>query len=230
MSDATPTVLFDLDGTLLDSTYLHAVAWSRSLRRDGHTVPMAHLHRLVGMGGDHITVELLGRKRKDLTEAEATEYEGLMDEVMPLPGARDLVRRTHDAGLQVVIATSSPQGHLQRLLHRLDADQWIDAITSADDADRTKPSPDIFAAAIRKVGAQPESTLVVGDTAWDIEAARRLGIDALGLLSGGWSTEELIRSGAVEVYLGPQELLERFGSSRLGLLSRSGVVVRERAV
>ena len=230
MRDATPTVLFDLDGTLLDSTYLQAVAWARSLRRDGRVVPMAHLHRLVGMGGDHITVELVGRKRTDLSHAQMSEYESLLDEVEPLPGARDLVRRSHDAGLRVVIATASPDDQLRRLLSRLDADRWIDATTSGTDVSPSASTAEIFASAMRRVGAKPESTVVVGDTAWDVEAARHLGIDAVGLLSGGWSTEEFIRTGAAEVYLGPQELLDRFGSSRLGLLARSGVVVRERAV
>jgi beta-phosphoglucomutase-like phosphatase (HAD superfamily) len=147
-----PGVLFDVDGTLVDSNYLHALSWARALRDAGEWAPMNAIHRLVGMGGDQLVNELLGHGCPDAQAARPKHYEELKGDIVPFPDAAKLVRRIHGLGLGVVLATSAPQNELRFLRDLLDADDGIDAQTSADDVAVAKPDPEVFLTAVTAFG------------------------------------------------------------------------------
>ncbi len=212
-------VLVDVDGTLVDTNYLHTLAWSRALADVGEWSPMNAIHRLVGMGGDQLMVELIGHERSDADEARARRYAELIGEARVFPGARDLLRRLHDAGLTVVIASSAPQDELDQMLDLLDVGDAIDATTSADDVDQAKPAPDVFRAAIEAGSVDRERCLVIGDSVWDVQAARAAGVGCIGVESGGFSAHELREEGAVAVHRDAQELFDQFRTSPLGHLA-----------
>ena len=211
-------VLFDVDGTLVDTNYLHTLAWSRALRDVGEWAPMNAIHRLVGMGGDKLVPELLGRPCPEADERRATHYRDLVGEATVFPGARDLLRRVHDESILVVLASSAPKDELQIMIELLDVGDAIDAATSADDADGSKPAPDIFLAALEVGGVDRARCLVVGDSVWDVRAARAAGIGAVGVESGGFSAHELREEGSLAVYRDAQELAAQFRTSPLGHL------------
>lgn len=215
-----PGVLFDVDGTLVDSNYLHTIAWSRALRDAGEWAPMNAIHRLVGMGGDQLVPELLGRPNDKAKEGRAEHYRRLIGEVRVFPGASGLIRRCHEAGLAVVLASSSPSDELEELRGRLDVDDCLDAATNADDAEHSKPAPDIFLAAMESGGVDPARGLVVGDSIWDIQAARRAGVGCVAVETGGFSQHELSEEGARHVYRDVEELLAQFLTSPLAWLLR----------
>lgn len=213
-----PGVLFDVDGTLLDTNYLHTLAWSRALRDAGEWAPMNAIHRLVGMGGDQLVPELLGRMNDEAKARRAGHYRPLMADARVFPGARDLLRRCHDEALLVVLASSSPEDELTALRKLLDAEDAIDAATTADDADRSKPAPDIFLAAMERAGVDPRRAVVVGDSIWDIQAARSAGLACVAVETGGFSQHELSEEGARHVYRDVEELLQQFVTSPLASL------------
>lgn len=211
-------VLFDVDGTLVDTNYLHTLAWARAFAAVGRFAPMNAIHRLVGMGGDQLVPTLFGTSDPDAEEARGRFYAELIDEARALPGATDLLRALHDEGLAVVLATSSPKDELRVLLDLLDAGDAIDAVTSKDDVGASKPAPDIFEAALCAGGIDARRALVVGDSVWDVRAARSAGLAALGVESGGFSRHELAEEGAVHVYRDVQELLDQRYTSPLARL------------
>jgi HAD superfamily hydrolase (TIGR01509 family) len=213
-----PGVLFDVDGTLVDSNYLHTLAWSRALRDGGEWAAMNVIHRLVGMGGDQLTEQILGHQDDAAADRWHHRYEELMDEVTALPGAVDLLRALHEAGLRVVLASSSPADHVEAMIERLGVADVIAAATSADDADASKPAPDIFQAALAAGDVDRERAFVVGDSIWDIQAARAAGLATIGVESGGFSRHELTEEGAHSVYRNVQDLLDQWRTSPLGLL------------
>ncbi len=215
-----PGVLFDVDGTLIDTNYLHTIAWSRALRDAGEWAPMNAIHRLVGMGGDQLVPELLGHPNDGAKKARAGHYRPLIPEARAFPGASGLVRRCHDAGLAVVLASSSPGDELEELRGLLDVDDCLDAVTTADDAERSKPAPDIFLAAMEKASIDPARALVVGDSIWDIQAARSAGVGCIAVETGGFSQHELSEEGARQVYRDVEELLAQFLTSPLAWLLR----------
>ncbi|HUP57909.1 MAG TPA: HAD family hydrolase [Bdellovibrionota bacterium] len=210
-------VILDIDGTLVDSNDAHALAWVRAFEEAGHTASFAKVRRLIGMGGDKLMPEAIGleegsdrgkqiaRRRKEIFQAE------YLPGLKPLPGARDLLFRMHDDGLRLSVATSASRGDAQALLKVLGAGDLIDEKTSKDDAESSKPDPDIVVAAMRKLGLPPESLIMLGDTPYDIEAASRAGIRTVAFRSGGWKDEDL--QGAIEIYDGPEDLLLRYESS-----------------
>jgi HAD superfamily hydrolase (TIGR01509 family) len=210
MSDQLrPGVLFDVDGTLADTNYLHTIAWSRALRDAGEWAPMNAIHRLIGMGGDQLVPELLGHSSPNATDARPRRYKELMGDVRIYPRAHDLLWRIHDEGLAVVLATSAPQDELAPLLELLDADAAIDATTTADDIKSSKPSPEVFLSAMRVGNIDPERACAVGDSIWDIQAARAAGIGCIGVETGGFSQHELGEAGALRVYRDVQEMLDQ---------------------
>ncbi len=205
------TVLLDVDGTLVDSTYHHAVAWHRAFAAHGLHQPMWRVHRSIGMGGDHLVSEVAGDEVEDrlgdaLRKAWESEYDKLIDEVIPLPGAADLVRSLKDKGLLVALASSGPAEHTERSAELLGVTDLLDAITSSADADSSKPAPDIFGVALRKCGGT--SAIVVGDSVYDVESARRLPAPCVAVRTGGFGVAELEQAGAVLVVDGPGDLLE----------------------
>jgi len=205
-------VLFDVDGTLVDTTYLHAVTWWEAFRQGDHDVPMWTIHRAIGMGSDKILDALLGTDRdrdgdRKLTDAHAALYSTYWDRLRPLPGAADLLRACRSSGRKVVLASSASERELRALRRALDADDAIDVATSASDAEQSKPAPDILEVALDRAGLAPDEVMLVGDSVWDVRAAAKLNVPCIGVTCGGTSAGELNQAGAVAVYQDPADLL-----------------------
>jgi HAD superfamily hydrolase (TIGR01509 family) len=211
-------LLFDIDGTLVDSNDFHVRAWQEVFRKAGHDFTAEIIHSQVGKGGDNLLPSLLPDLGEEEQEAIAEEHgpryrDRYMDQVRPFPGARDLLVRAKQDGLTVALATSANPEELDHYVELLDAKDLVDVTTSKGDVEATKPAPDIFAAAIEKAGVAPEQALVIGDTPYDVLAAKRAGAEAIGLLSGGFKEEDLRAAGAVAVYRDAADLLEKWDQS-----------------
>lgn len=211
-------VLLDVDGTLIDSTYLHALAWWRGLRDIGEWAPMHEIHRLVGMGGEQLVTELLGEPKRGASAAWRRRYDEVFDEVRPFPGATDLVTRLSELGFAVVLATSSPKDLLDRAVDLLDVGSFVTATTSSDDVSSAKPAPDVFEVAIDRGVIDPHRAAAIGDSVFDVQAARAAGIACVGLESGGFSRHELSEEGAIAVYRNPRELVMQLMTSPVATL------------
>jgi HAD superfamily hydrolase (TIGR01509 family) len=211
--------LLDVDGTLIDSNYQHALAWYRAFRAHDIVLPMWRIHGAVGMGGDQLLPALAGKdvdgERGDaIRDTRDRIYKGeLIDEVAPLAGAHDLIVALKERGTRVVLASSSPEDEIERYVDLLDAREVVDAWTTKDDVDATKPAPDLVLAALEKAGTR--DAVMVGDTPWDIESARKAGIETVCVITGGWSGQELRDAGAVAVFESAEELCERLGETPL---------------
>lgn len=217
-------MLFDVDGTLVDSCYLHTLAWWQAFRQVGYDVPMARIHRSVGMGGDKILASLLPAGRdtsadKEIMTSQAALFSTFWPALRPLDGARDLLAQCHASGLAVALASSAEERALEVLRSAIGADDSIDAATSSSDAQESKPAPDILVAALKAVDVPASDAVYVGDAVWDIYAAGKLGIPAIGLTCGGTSEAELRDAGAVEIYDSPRALLENLQDSAIGKLA-----------
>jgi HAD superfamily hydrolase (TIGR01509 family) len=198
-------VVLDVDGTLVDSNYQHALAWYRALRSFGETYPIWRIHRLIGMGGDKLVPALAGDEVEERIGDEARERQGkevdaLIDEVAALPGARNLLVAIKERGHRLVLASSGQQRHVDVALDLLDARDLADAWTSSADAEETKPAPDLLQVALKKLGAAEDADCVmVGDSPFDIEAAKRAGMPAVAVRSGGFGDDELREAGAIAI-------------------------------
>jgi HAD superfamily hydrolase (TIGR01509 family) len=214
-------VLFDVDGTLVDTTYLHTVSWWEALRQTDRHVPMATIHRAIGMGSDKLLDHLLGPERdrgadgklRDAHDALFGEY---WERLVPLPRAADLLRACAERGLRVVLATSAAEHEVAALRRALAADDVVDTVTCAADAQESKPAPDILVAALEQSGLAAERVVFVGDSVWDVAAAGKLDIPCVGLTCGGTSRGELAGAGAVAVYDDPAALLAALADSPIG--------------
>ncbi|UYY82750.1 MULTISPECIES: HAD family hydrolase [unclassified Arthrobacter] len=218
-------VLFDVDGTLVDSTYFHTMAWWQAFRQQGLDVPMASIHRHIGMGGDKLLERLLPADsdrdiRATVERAHGSIFSTFWPAIRPFESARTLLQGCVESGLAVALASSANERDLQVLRGILDAEPWIDCATSSADAAESKPSPDILLAALEKLHLKAADVVFVGDSVWDVKAAARLGIETIGLTCGGISAAELFEAGAVEVYSGPRALLHRLDASSIGKLAR----------
>ena len=218
------TLLFDIDGTLVDSNEYHVTAWQEVFREAGHDFPRDQIHGQIGKGGDNLLPALLPDLSEEAQEAIAEKhgprYQKLyLDKVRPFPAARDLLARGKEEGFTVALATSANPEELDHYVELLDAKELIDVTTSKGDVEATKPAPDIFAAAVDKAGVRPEEALVIGDTPYDVIAASKCGIRTIALLSGGFPEAELREAGAVAIYRGTADLLAQYDSSPI----RSGV-------
>jgi HAD superfamily hydrolase (TIGR01509 family) len=213
-------VLFDVDGTLVDSNDAHAHAWVEALREAGHDVPFEKVRRLIGMGGDQLLPEAAGlAAESDAGRAIAERRGALFREkhlphLQALPGARDLVLRLRHDGYALAAASSAQPEELQALLRIVGVDGVIREKTSAGDVEESKPEPDVVMAALRKLRLPASAAVLIGDTPYDREAARRAGVAFIGFRSGGWSDAELA-PGALAVYDGPADLLSRVDASPL---------------
>jgi HAD superfamily hydrolase (TIGR01549 family) len=206
---SSPAVILDIDGTLVDTNYHHAIAWFRAFRRNGVTLPIWRIHRHIGMGGDQLVAALCGdtveRDRGDaIRDAEKGLYAELIDEVQPLDGSRGLIEDLKDRDRTVVLASSAKEDEVERYLDLLDARELADAWTTSADVEATKPEPDLIRAALDKAGA--DSAVMVGDTTWDVEAAGRAGIATVAVLTGGFGADELREAGAAAVHESIAEL------------------------
>ncbi|TQJ33920.1 HAD family hydrolase [Arthrobacter sp. SLBN-122] len=216
-------VLFDVDGTLIDSSYIHTIAWWGAFRQYGHDVSMAAIHQLVGMGGARLVDNLLPADRDrdedgDIMASHGALYASHWPSLRAFDGGKELLGQCHSGGLAVALASSARERDLQVMRSVLDADSFIDAATSANDAKESKPAPDILEAALAAVGVDAADAVYVGDAVWDMKAAAALGIPSIGVTCGGIQASQLREAGAVEVYDGPRHLLENLGSSAIGRL------------
>jgi phosphoglycolate phosphatase-like HAD superfamily hydrolase len=215
---ALRTVLLDVDGTLIDSNDAHARAWVDALRAHGYVVPFEQVRPLIGMGGDKLLPELTGLDRES-GEAErigATRSGLFLDRELPAlrgtRGARALLERLLERGLELVVATSAKSDEVRALLEQAGVADLIELASSADDAERSKPDPDIVRAALRLSGSQAAHSILIGDTPYDIEAATRSRVPTVALRCGGWWSDEAL-GGAVGIYDDPGQLLEQMEGS-----------------
>jgi phosphoglycolate phosphatase-like HAD superfamily hydrolase len=212
-------VLFDLDGTLVDSNYQHTIAWYGAFREAGITLPLWRIHRHVGMGGDKLVPALVGdaceAERGDaLRDAHAAQFASLVDEVAPLEGAHELLAALRDDGLEIVLASSSSGKDLQHYLDVLDAHELVASATTAADVEQTKPAPDLIETA--KGNAHAAALAMVGDSPWDIESAARAELPCVALLTGGYSERELRDAGAEAVFASLPDLQKGLGETSIG--------------
>lgn len=210
-------VLFDVDGTLVDSNYLHVQAWSEALRAVGHPAPTWQVHRAIGMDSAKLRRRLLGPAADDLgakaSELHAQMFDELADRIRPFDCARDLLRAVDARGIAVVLATSAPEDELAKLREALDCEDAISFVTSSADVDAAKPDPEVIQVAMHKAQVDAADAVLVGDAVWDGEAARRAGVRFVGVLSGGIGADELRTAGAAAIYQDTCELLRRLDDS-----------------
>jgi HAD superfamily hydrolase (TIGR01549 family) len=195
--------ILDVDGTLVDTNYHHALAWHRALHAHGHRVQMWKVHRHIGMGGDQILDALIGKEAAAadgdaIRESEAEAYKELIGEVEPLQGARELIEKLKGEGSKVILASSAKQEEVDHYIDLLDARELVDDWTTSADVENTKPDPDLVNAALAKAG-NDDPSVMVGDSVWDVKAAKAAGLPTLAVLTGGFSEEELLEAGAAQV-------------------------------
>ncbi|GAB3352534.1 HAD family hydrolase [Modestobacter lapidis] len=211
MNEPTIAVL-DVDGTLVDTNYQHALAWYRALRSLGETFPIWRIHRLIGMGGDKLVGALGGDGLEERVGGQARErwveeFDRLIGEVAPLPGARDLLVAIRERGHRLVLASSGKPQHVDAFLDLLDARDLADDWTSTDDVEASKPAPDLLQVALEKLGAPADAAAVlIGDSVWDVESAKKAGMPAIVVRSGGFGDDELRSAGAIALYDTPADL------------------------
>ena len=213
----------DIDGTLVDSNYQHALAWFRAFRRHGVVRPLWEVHRHIGLGGDQMVAALAGddveREAGDaIRSAEGDLYGAMIDEVEPLPGARDALVALARGGRPVVLATSSKPEEAEHYVDLLGARDVITACVTGADVDATKPEPDVIEAGLARAGGGPG--VMIGDSTWDCRAARRAGVPCVAVLTGGYSEQELTAAGAVAVHRSLAELVETIAAAPLGAAIR----------
>ncbi|MBE2320046.1 HAD family hydrolase [Solirubrobacter sp. CPCC 204708] len=205
------TAILDIDGTLVDTNYHHAVAWYRAFRTFGFVLPLWRIHRHIGMGGDQLVAALAGEgfdreHGEAVRAAEKVLYVQLIDEVQPFTGARELISTLKGEGHVVVLASSAKPEELEHYLTLLDARSLVDGWTDSGDVEKTKPEPDLVNAALEKAGAKPKDAVMIGDSTWDCLAAEAAKVRSIGVLTGGFSEQELRDAGAAEVFESVGEL------------------------
>ena len=215
---AAKGVLFDIDGTLVDTSYHHTVAWWQAFRDAGIQVPMREIHRGIGMGADQMLPHLIGRDDEDLRTGHEHHYAPYLERVQAFEGAGDLLRACKSRGLVVVLASSAGDNAISRLRRGIDADEAIDYVTTSSDVEASKPAPDIMQVALERAGLKPADAVMVGDTRWDVESAVRAGLPCVTVMTGGWSGDELRAAGAAEVWESPVDLLAHLDDSIIGRL------------
>ena len=212
--------ILDIDGTLVDTNYQHAIAWYRAFRGHGIVLPVWRIHRHLGMGGDQVVTALTDeateeRLGDELRESEKELYLELIEEVEPMDGARRLLEELRDRGHTVILASSAKEDEVEHYLDLLDARELADAWTTSADVKATKPEPDLVKAALARADAEPGEAVMVGDTPWDVHAARGAGVETIAVLTGGFAIEELRESGAVEVFESVADLCAELQRTRL---------------
>jgi HAD superfamily hydrolase (TIGR01509 family) len=221
MSGSLRAALFDVDGTLVDTNYLHAVTWWQAFAQGGHYVPMADIHRAIGMGSDQLLDQLLPAERDSgadtsLRVSHDALYATYWARLQPLPGAVKLLRACKARGLTVVLASSAGEAESGVLRAALDAEDAIDAATFSGEVDSSKPAPDLVRVALKKAGVPAEQAVFIGDTVWDVQASQKAAVPCIGLLSGGISHQELADAGAVQIFAGPGDRRAARSGSLLG--------------
>lgn len=214
-------VVFDIDGTLVDSVELHARCWSRAFEKYGKHIPVDVMRWQIGKGGDKIVPAFLTPEENARFGDELDDYRSKLwlrsyiQRVVPLPAAKELVERVVREGKKVAMASSAKGEELEKYLKIVGIEKLVDTATSSDDADQSKPNPDIFQAALQKAGVSADRAVVLGDTPYDAIAATRAGIASIGVLTGGWAADDLRAAGCIAVYHDVQDLLLRYDESPL---------------
>jgi HAD superfamily hydrolase (TIGR01509 family) len=214
-----PAAILDVDGTLVDTNYHHAIAWYRAFRQHDVILPLWRIHRHIGMGGDQLVAALAGEEfdaehGDDARSAEKALYMALISEVEPLEGSRELIETLKERGHAVVLASSAKPDEIEHYIDLLDARELVDGWTDSGDVERTKPEPDLVKAAVEKAGGGP--AVMLGDSTWDCEAAGRAGLETVGVLTGGFSEDELRDAGAACVFHSLGDLRERLEETPFG--------------
>jgi HAD superfamily hydrolase (TIGR01549 family) len=211
--------IVDIDGTLVDTNYHHAIAWYRAFRAHGFVVQLWRIHRGIGMGGDQLVASLIGKEAdaehgEGIRDAEKQAYMSVIDEVAPLEGARELLLDIKERDHKVVLASSAKADEVEHYLDLLIARDLVDDWTTSADVDKTKPHPDLIVAAMEKAGG--DDAVMIGDSVWDCEAAKAAKVPTIGLLTGGFSHKELEEAGAAAVFESIAELRRDLDSTPLG--------------
>jgi HAD superfamily hydrolase (TIGR01549 family) len=212
------TAIFDVDGTLVDTNYQHALAWFRAFRRFGVTLPVWRIHRAIGMGGDQLVAAVAGddveqRHGDALREAWEQEFDPLIGEVQPFEGAKELLEDVRSRGFRLVLASSGKKQHVEHFLDQVGGRSVAEAWTTSDDAEKSKPAPDIVQTALQRVDGA--SGVMIGDSTWDCVAAGKLDVPTIAVRTGGFSVEELTGAGAIRVFDSLVELRESLDDTPL---------------
>ena len=212
------TAIFDVDGTLVDSNYQHALPWFRAFRRYDIVRPLWRIHRAIGMGGDKLVAEVGGedvetRLGEDLRDAWVEEFDQLIGEVQPFAGAHELLEEVRRRGFQLVLASSGKAQHVEVFLDLVEGRSIADAWTTSEDAEQTKPEPDLVKTALAKV--EGASGVMIGDSVWDAVAAAKFDVPTIAVRTGGFSVDELRDAGAAQVYSSLVELREQLDDTAL---------------
>jgi len=212
--------VLDIDGTLVDTNYHHAIAWYRAFRQHGIVLPIWRIHRHIGMGGDQLVGALTDERTEreqgdDIRASEKTLYFQLIEEVEPMDGSRELIEQLKRRGHTVVLASSAKADEVEHYLDLLGARDLADDWTTSADVEATKPEPDLVTAALEKAGASPDDAVMVGDTTWDVEAAGRAGVGTIAVRTGGFAIAELEEAGAKAVFESVVELCQRLDETPL---------------
>jgi HAD superfamily hydrolase (TIGR01549 family) len=197
------TAIFDIDGTLVDTNYQHALAWYRAFRSEQITIPIWQIHRAIGIGSDRVVQMLAGEEvarslGDKLQDAQSPFYDEMLAEVQPMEGAHELLRDLKQAGYRIVLASSATADEAEHYIELLEAGDYVDGYTTSEDVQESKPEPDIVTAALAKAGGS--DGVMVGDSTWDCQAATRAGLPCIGVLTGGFSEPELTEAGATVVF------------------------------
>ncbi|MDQ6819087.1 MAG: HAD family hydrolase [Actinomycetota bacterium] len=212
--------ILDIDGTLVDTNYHHAIAWYRAFRQHKIVLPLWRIHRHIGLGGDQMIAALTDERTEqeqgdDIRAAEKALYVQLIDEVETMEGSRELIENLKERGHTVVLASSAKQDEVDHYLDLLDARELADAWTSSADVEATKPEPDLVESALEKAGGAAGQAVMIGDTPWDIEAAKRADVPTLAVLTGGFGVDELREAGALDVFESVGELCTKLEQTPL---------------
>jgi HAD superfamily hydrolase (TIGR01509 family) len=211
--------ILDIDGTLVDTNYQHAIAWYRAFRQHGHTVPVWRIHTHIGMGGDKVVAALLGDEAEreegdDIRAAEGPLYMAMIEEVEPFEGARGLLEELQRSGHTLILASSAKEQEVEHYLDLLDARELADDWTHSGDVGETKPAPDLVESALKKAGGG--DAVMIGDTPWDVKAADEAGVPTIAVLTGGFCEAELRDAGALAVFESIAALRDRLAETPLG--------------
>src|SRR5437763_13463225 len=213
--------ILDIDGTLVDTNYQHAIAWYRAFRRHGIVLPVWRIHRHIGMGGDQLVAALTDDETESeqgdaIRDTESDLYRELIGEVEAMVSSHELIEELKRRGHTVVLASSAKDWEVEHYLDLLDARSLADGWTTSADVEATKPHPDLVHAALERAGEEDRDAVMVGDTPWDVRAAANAGVPTLAVLTGGFSVDELKESGAETVFESGAELCSRLGQTALG--------------
>jgi HAD superfamily hydrolase (TIGR01509 family) len=212
--------ILDIDGTLVDTNYQHAIAWFRAFCSEDIVLPIWRIHRHIGMGGDQVVKALCDedteRQLGDaIRDAESEEYSKLIGEVRTMKGSRELIEELKRRGHTVVFASSAKADEVDHYLDLLDARELADSWTTSADVEQTKPDPDLVQTALDKAGGESSEAVLVGDTPWDVKAAGQAGVGTIAVLTGGFAAQELTDAGAVSVFESVDELRQRLDDTAL---------------